>query len=66
MLNEKNPMWWHLTDESRWDYEHGYCSAIKQPYYTEDPVRISISFRYYQYTKWVPKRNEGIKSLRIK
>jgi len=56
MLDEKQPMWWHMTGTSRWNYEHGYCSAIKPPHYNRDPVRISVSFRYYQSDKYVPKR----------
>lgn len=55
MLDESQPMWWHLTGESRWDYQHGYCAAIKQPDYDSEPVRISVSFRYYQDSKWIPK-----------
>lgn len=56
MLDEKEPIWWHMTGESRWNYEHGYCSAIKPPHYNSDPVRISVSFRYYQSDKYIPKR----------
>lgn len=56
MLDETEPLWWHMTDESRWNYEHGYCSAIKPPQYNKDPVRISVSFRYYQSDSYIPKR----------
>lgn len=57
MLEEQEPMWWYMTGESRWDYQHGYCSAIKAPHYNRDPVRVSVSFRYYQSDKYIPKRN---------
>jgi hypothetical protein len=56
MLDETVPLWWHMTGESRWNYKHGYCSAIKPPLYNGDPIRISVSFRYYQSDKYIPKK----------
>lgn len=54
MLDESQPTWWHLQGASRWEYEHGYCAPIKPPNYGRDPVRISISFRYYQNLNQIP------------
>jgi hypothetical protein len=53
MVNEYKPVWWYLKDEARWEYKHGYVSPIA-PDKGTDPVRISISFRFYQDQKQIP------------
>jgi hypothetical protein len=54
MLNEKSGTAWALTDESRWDYEHGYCSNFNM---TSEPyLRTSITFRFFNEKRLIPKK----------
>jgi antitoxin component HigA of HigAB toxin-antitoxin module len=54
MLEEKSGTVWALTNESRWDWEHGYCSNfnINEPY-----LRTSITFRFFNDKKAIPKKD---------
>lgn len=49
---------WKLSGESRWDYEHGYCSEWKKNNIDRNNniCRIVISFRFFENTKQIPKK----------
>lgn len=54
MLDESAPYSWMLTGDSRWEWEHGYSSPdIKGA--KDELIRISVTFRYYNDTKQIPK-----------
>jgi hypothetical protein len=44
---------WKLSNEARWEYEHGYCSDWKN----NNVCRIVISFRFFSNEKQIPKKN---------
>jgi hypothetical protein len=53
MMNETSGTVWALTDESRFDYEHGYCSNFNL---NEELLRISITFRFFSEKRLIPKK----------
>jgi len=50
MFDESTPYSWMLTNESRWDWKHGYVA----PKNKDEIIRISITFRYYNKTSYIP------------
>jgi len=54
MLPEKDGMCWEITGESRWDWEHGYCTQFKSKM---EIVRVCITFRFFNEKKAIPKKN---------
>ena len=54
MLEEKQGMIWKLSNEARWEFSHGYCSNFNLD---EQFVRISISFRFFNNLKQIPKKD---------
>lgn len=54
MLEEKIGTVWKLGGDSRWSYEHGYCTNFHDE---EDFVRISVSFRFFQEVTQIPKKD---------
>lgn len=52
IVPESNGLIWKLSEESRWNFEHGYCSSWKN----NDVCRIVISFRFFQNLKQIPKK----------
>jgi hypothetical protein len=52
MLHEKTGLMWKLSKESRWEFEQ-YCSKFTN---SDDIVRISVSFRFFQNEKQIPVR----------
>lgn len=53
MLKEKSGLVWKLSGESRWKFNHGYCSYFHSQ---NDYVRISITFRFYQKKSQILKK----------
>lgn len=53
MLDEKKGAVWKLSGDSRWDYEHGYCTNF---HLTDDFLRISITFRFFGDKSQIPKK----------
>lgn len=54
MLDEQPGTIWALSDVSRWEYTHGYSTYFSN---SEDFVRISVSFRFFQNLKQIPKKD---------
>jgi hypothetical protein len=54
MLDEEPGTIWVLSGGSRWEYAHGYSTYFNN---TNDFVRISISFRFFQNLKQIPKKD---------
>lgn len=50
-VDETQPISWHLTGKSRWNWIHGYSNSDLG---SGSVQRISITYRYYQYTKQIP------------
>lgn len=54
MLEEEPGVIWSLSDKSRWDYAHGYSTYFSN---SNDFVRISVSFRFFQNANQIPKKD---------
>ncbi len=54
MLEEEPGVIWSLSDKSRWDYSHGYSTYFSNQ---NDFVRISVSFRFFENIKQIPKKD---------
>jgi len=52
-LDEKPGLCWMLTGDSRWEYEHGYCTYFKGK---DESIRTSITFRFFQKESSIPKK----------
>ena len=52
-MEEKTGLIWKLSGDSRWEYEHGYCSNFNL---TNDFIRISVTFRFFQNKSHIPKK----------
>ena len=53
MLDEKPGMAWCLRKEARWEWKHGYCSAVKCKSKSSH-VRTSMSMRIYEKESYIP------------
>lgn len=53
MIKEKSGTVWALTDESRFEWEHGYCSNFSLD---QDILRTSITFRFFSEKRLIPKK----------
>lgn len=51
MLPERSGLIWCLTNEIRWQWQHGYCSNFKL---NDKIIRVSITFRFFRDKKTIP------------
>lgn len=54
MLMEQSGTIWELSDEARWEWEHGYCTNFKLDKTRTPIIRISITFRFFKNKKVIP------------
>jgi len=58
MLDEKPGLVWCLTGDSRYNWEHGYCTYFKSK---KEKIRTSITFRFFNEERLIPNREVTLK-----